>query len=74
MDFVIPVDHWVNRKENEILESCQKAEKTVEHQDDSDTNNSCCTKNSPQRFGKETGGIGNQLGKSRLKRPLHCWD
>ena len=44
----------------QILGSCQRNKKSVEHEGYSDTNNSSHTRNSYQKLGKETGGIGIQ--------------
>ena len=50
------------RKQNDkqILRSCRKAKKAVEHEGDSDTYCCWCTWNSPQWLEKETQGIGDQ--------------
>ena len=47
------------QSEKQILGFCQRAEKALEHQGDSDTNCRWCTWNDPQYLGKKTGGIGN---------------
>ena len=47
-----------SKKKN--IGSCQKDEKTVEHEGNSDTNYSWCTWNSPQGLEKQTRGTGNQ--------------
>ena len=49
--------HW---KDRQILGSCQRAEKVLEHKGNGDTNWSLCTWNSSKRLGKKTGEIGNQ--------------
>ena len=48
---------WLDRQ---ILGSCLRAEKAVEHESDNDTNCRWCSWNSPQRPGKETGGTGDR--------------
>ena len=52
------------RKDRQIPGSSQRAEKVVKHEGDSDTIYNWRTLNGPQRFAKETEGIGNQ-GKNR---------
>ena len=47
-------------KDRQILISCQRAEKTLEHEDNGNTICCQCSWNSPQWLGKKTGGIGNQ--------------
>ena len=43
-----------------ILRSCLRAEKSLEHESDGDTNYSWRTRESPQGLEKETSGIRNQ--------------
>ena len=61
MDFT--VQHTIERKQKrvkrQILGPCQRVEKAVEHESDSDTNWSWCTQNSSQRLGKEIRETGN---------------
>ena len=48
------------QKDKQILGSCQRAEKPVEHEGDIDTNYSWCTWDNFQRLRKKTGGTGYQ--------------
>ena len=48
------------RTDKQILGSCQRAEKVVEHKGDGNTSSSWSTKNGPQGLGKKTGGISVQ--------------
>ena len=49
-----------NRADRYILESCQRAEPSVEYESDGDANGSRSTWNGPQRLEKETDGFWNQ--------------
>ena len=64
VDFAILADHREKIKEKQedrqILGSCQRAEKAVEHKNDDDSNWSWCPWNGPQTPGKETEGTGDQ--------------
>ena len=64
MDFVILVNHRLKIKESkkdiQILESCQRIEKAVEHEGDANSNCSWNSWNSSQRPGKETGETRHQ--------------
>ena len=56
VDFDVPVDQRLKTKkvkDGQILGSCQRAEKAVEHGGDGDINNSWHTRNSPQGLGKK---------------------
>ena len=72
MDFAIPAEHRVKNKRKQkdwqILGSCQRAEQPVEHEGDRDINCSWYAGNSPQRFGKMTGGIKNQKNQEHTDR------
>ena len=62
-ELAVPTDYWVKgnkAKDWQILGSCQRTIKLVEHKCDSDTICSWCTRNSSQMLGKKTGGIGDQ--------------
>ena len=57
MDFAIVADHW-DKKNNQsekrqVLELCQRTEKSMEYKGDGDTNGNWCTWNDPKRRGKE---------------------
>ena len=41
------------RKEIQVLGSCRRTKKTVEHEGDGDTNCNWCPWNSPQRLGEK---------------------
>ena len=53
MDFGVPVDHGVTKKDNEkikkYLNLARDLKITVEHEDDVDTNCNWCTWNGPQK-------------------------
>ena len=89
--FFSPADHEMKkkkmkkeerkRKERQILGRCERAEKTVEHEGDGETNCSWYTRNYSQRLGKENRRIEDQKKKSRqswsqlriLRRDLKTW-
>ena len=64
MDFAVPADPRVKLKENEKIDKisgpCQRTEKVMEYESESDTNCSWCTWNGPKRIGKGFGEFGNQ--------------
>ena len=60
------------QKDGQILAPCQRPKKTVGNEDDSDTNCSWGTWNSPKRLVKETGETGNQVEESKPSRLQHC--
>ena len=49
-----------SEKKRQILKLCQRTEKTVEYQSDSDTNCNWSSWNGPQRFGKRIERTENQ--------------
>ena len=75
MDFVIPENHKSEnlrkQKMRQIIVSCQKVEKAVEHEDDSDTNCAWSLWNGPQKTSKSdcwNWGLQEETGLSRLRR------
>ena len=65
MDFAIPANHKVKMKEIEMIDKYldlarELKKKAVKHEGNGDANHSWGVKNSPQRLGKVTVGIGNQ--------------
>ena len=70
VEFPVSADYRVKINESEkdiqILRSCQRAEKAVEHKGDCDTNCSCCRWNGFEGPGKDTGGNGD-LKKKQLR-------
>ena len=55
VNYAVPTDHRVKIKENE-----KRTKKAVEHEDEGDTDYNWHTWNSPKRFGKRAGGVGNK--------------
>ena len=60
MNLAVPVDHKERMKDSQILTSCQRVEKAVEYEVDSNINCDCCTWKSSERLRKETGSNENQ--------------
>ena len=63
VDFAVSADHNMKikkRKDEQILGSCQRAEKAVDHKGKSDTNSCWYAWNGPQSLGIKTEGIWNQ--------------
>ena len=76
VDFTAPAKHSENerkQKDRQILGSCQRAEKAMEYEGDSDTNNSWGIRNSSQELRKEIHSLEKRF-KSRIYRPQHCWN
>ena len=59
MNFIVPANHCVKLYENKNIDNylnfARGLKKSVEHEDDENTNCSCCTWNGPQMPGKKTG-------------------
>ena len=64
MDFVVPVDHIGEIKENEntgkYLQLARELKKSLEHDGDSDTYCCWCARNDTQRHGKGAGRVENR--------------
>ena len=58
MDFTVPANHRVKIKKTNL--DLNRKLKTMEHEDDGDTNCVWCTWDNPQKIGKETGKLGNK--------------
>ena len=48
------------KKRDNYQDLARELKKTMEHENDIDTNCNCCTRNNVQRIGKETGRLRNQ--------------
>ena len=64
MDFAFTENHGEKKKrkrnDRQVLGSCQRVETAVEHEGDIYINGSSCSRNGPERLGKDTRGTGNQ--------------
>ena len=76
VNLAVSTDHRVKIKENEkktnkktptkqILTSCQRTKKAMEHESDRETGCNWYTWNDPKKFGERVGGVGNRR-KSRV--------
>ena len=73
MDFAVSTKHQIKIKENEKIDKYlglgQGAERAVGHKVDSNTNRSYYTWNGLPKFGKKSGGIGDQ--RKNRDHPKH---
>ena len=86
VNFAIPADHWVKmkkskkkkkkkrKKRRQILGSCQRTEKAVEHKSQDNTNCSWFIGHNLRGSRELTIEIGNQWENFKPLRQLHRWD